>query len=133
MVEAANDKYFGEYKRSLQNSMSKDNNRYHLNKYMAYTMLSKYKKPSGGGVKTNCGYHNPQQGFQDRVPDVPARGISFYQRAAPFAGPPVVGKNGVTKAQVQCWLCGRKGHSSNSCPNSEDVVVSFQGMQYMFA
>ena len=41
MVEAANDKDSGEYKRSIQNRMSKDNNRYPLNKAMPYTMLRK--------------------------------------------------------------------------------------------
>ena len=79
MVEAENDKYFHKYKRSLQNSMSEGKNRYPLNKEMAYTILSKYKKTLGGSVAREGGrQHNMQQGRQDGVHDAPARGVYFY-------------------------------------------------------
>ena len=55
MVEAACDKDFREYKRSIQNSMSEGNNRYPHNKAMAYTMLSKYKKPSASVAASGDG------------------------------------------------------------------------------
>jgi hypothetical protein len=56
MIEAANDKKFDEYRRSLQNSMSEGHNRYPTGKAAAYTMLSKYqpnKKKSESVVNTS--------------------------------------------------------------------------------
>ena len=134
MVEAACDKDFREYKRSLQNSMSEGNNRYPHNKAMVYRMLSKCKKPSASVAASGDGrQYNQSRGRQEGAYYRPARGIAFYQGAAPVAGPSIAGINRVTEENVDCWQCGRRGHRSNLCSNNADNLGGFQGMQCMFA
>jgi hypothetical protein len=37
---------------------------------------------------------------------------------APVAGAAVPGTNGVTKANINCHKCGRKGHFADHCPGT---------------
>ena len=83
MIEASNDRKYGEMKRSLQNSMAEGHNQYPPNKATAYTMISKFVPERN------------QDRNRSSVQDSPATGVSFYQRAASVQGAPVAGTNKV--------------------------------------
>ena len=61
IIEASNDRKYGEMKRSLQNSMAERHNRYPPNKATAYTMISKFL---------------PERN-RNSAHDSPATGVSF--------------------------------------------------------
>ena len=122
IIEASNNRKYGEMKRSLHNSMAEGHNRYPPNKATAYTMISKFV-PERNQESNRSSVHNS-----------PATGVLFYQRAASIQGAPVVGTNKVLETSIECWCCGRKGHRSPVYPliYSGDNNTGFQGMQYMF-
>ena len=66
MIEASNDRKYGEMKRSLQNSMAEGHNRYPPNKATAYTMISKFVPERN------------QDRNRSSIQDSPATGVSFY-------------------------------------------------------
>ena len=122
IIEASNDRKYGEMKRSLHNSMAEGHNRYPPNKATAYTMISKFVPERN------------QDRNHSSVQDSPATGVSFYQSAASVQGAPVAGTNKVLETSIECWRCGRKGHRSPVYPSidSGDNNTGLQGMQYMF-
>ena len=83
MIEASNDRKYGEMKRSLQNSMAEGHNQYPPNKATAYTMISKFV------LERN------QDRNHSLVQESPTTGVSFYQRAASVQGAQVAGTNKV--------------------------------------
>ena len=62
--------------------------------------------------------------------DRPATSVSFYQRATPMNGPPVVGKNGITEDMITSWKCGCSDHISLLFPKADNKGL--QGIQFMF-
>ena len=79
LIEAAQDKRYGEFNRSLQYSMPEGHNRYSDDRVMAHMTLSKYKTPE---VRSR-----PPTSRSDENRDTDSTstldGVSFYQRVHP--------------------------------------------------
>ena len=88
-------------------------------KAASYTILCKYIP--------KCTKKNNESTTMRKMP---VTGVSFYQRATPFNGPPVAGKNYSTEDIITFWKCRHRGHRSPLCPKFDDK--GFQGMQFMF-
>ena len=108
LMDAAKVKLYNEIKRSIQNRMPKEDNRYLNDRARTLKMVSKYK-----ALEVRSGPPT-RRSDKNRIIDCISvlDGFSFHQRATHVGGKPVAGTRGEIKDNITSWLCKRSGHRS---------------------